>query len=353
MHAHQLMKSLRGTTRALKIWNRNQFRMARVQIKELVQELLRLQGATNRECIKQKKVSKALDLHRKRQESIFKQQLRELWLKEGDQNSKFFHTSTMIWRRRNFISTIKVGQEWKTSKQQIAEYFINQFKELYTSSLPTILENLKGLVQEAITEEENEELLTIPIEEESKQSILSLHPLKALSPYGFLEVFYGNYWKIVKEKVINYVKECFKMGSIPLNSNRTFIVFVPKTKQPNTFDYFCPISLCNFSYKIVAKIFSSRMKVMGRLTSLNQGAFLKGRQIAYNLTVAQELMHLIKTHKGKHGLMAMKIDLKKAYDKVEWHIVIRTSKNWGFSSQFREHILNYLCSVKYSLMLNE
>lgn len=41
-------------------------------------------------------------------------------------------------------------------------------------------------------------------------------------------------------------------------------------------------------------------------------------------------MHLIKTHKGKHGLMAMKIDLKKAYDKVEWHIIIRTYGKLGF-----------------------
>lgn len=61
---------------------------------------------------------------------------------------------------------------------------------------------------------------------------------------------------------------------------------------------------------------------MNKLISSNQGAFLEGRWIAENALAIQEVIHKIHTHKGKHGLMALKIDLKKAYDLIEWRFCL-------------------------------
>ena len=61
-----------------------------------------------------------------REEIKWKQKSKELWLKEGDKNSMFFHLSTMIRRRRNFITEIKLPD--------IENYFSSQFRELFQSS---------------------------------------------------------------------------------------------------------------------------------------------------------------------------------------------------------------------------
>ena len=45
---------------------------------------------------------------------------------------------------------------------------------------------------------------------------------------------------------------------------------------------------------------------------------MEGHWIAENSIIAQELVHKIKTYKGQNGLLFMKIDIKKAYDRLEW-----------------------------------
>lgn len=69
--------------------------------------------------------------------------------------------------------------------------------------------------------------------------------------------------------------------------NNSFIVLIPKTNHLFNFDGFHPISLCNFSYKIVAKIIAMRLNsIVSKIVSPNQGVFVKGRWIAENTVIA-------------------------------------------------------------------
>lgn len=57
---------------------------------------------------------------------------------------------------------------------------------------------------------------------------------------------------------------------------------------------------------------------MSKIVSPNQRAFIESRWIAENTVIAQETMHRVKKHRGKNGLMVVKVDIKKVYDRAEW-----------------------------------
>ena len=98
-----------------------------------------------------------------REDIKWKQKSRELWLKEGDHNSKFFHASTIIRRRKNNIAEIKLENgNYIYEKEDIEKYFEKHSQELYNSSNPNFPRDLENLISPCIEPEENEDLIRIP-----------------------------------------------------------------------------------------------------------------------------------------------------------------------------------------------
>lgn len=218
-----------------------------------------------------------LDIQRSRLESIYRQKSRETWLLKGDHNSKFFHTSLLVIRRRNKITFIRNGAIYYTEEREIVDYFIKNFEELFKSNSPRIPLELEGLGEKVVTIEEIENLICIPNEKEVKKAIWNLHPLKSLGPDGYPGIFYRKYWNIIKEKMIKFVQECFKNIAVPRRMNQTLVVLIPKSDHPTNANHFRPISLCKFNYKIVSKIITNRMTdIMDRIVLPHQRAFVWG-----------------------------------------------------------------------------
>lgn len=92
----------------------------------------------------------------------WKQKSRELCLKEGDHNSKFFHASTII-RRKNNIAEIKLENgNYIYENEDIEKYFEKHFQELYNSSNPNFPRDLENLISTCMEPEENEDLIRMP-----------------------------------------------------------------------------------------------------------------------------------------------------------------------------------------------
>ena len=95
--------------------------------------------------------------------------------------------------------------------------------------------------------------------------------------------------------------------------NSTFLALIPKDVNLSSFDRFRPISLCNASYKIIAKLLANRLKpLLDKLIAPLQGGFLKGRHKVDNIVQVQEGLHssFIRKEKG----MIIKLDMKNAFD---------------------------------------
>jgi hypothetical protein len=155
---------------------------------------------------------------------------------------------------------------------------------------------------------------------------------QAPGPDGMPAIFYKRFWHVVGPKVQEEVLSVLIRGSMPLGWNVTTIVLIPKVKEPESISQFRPISLCNILYKLISKVLANRLKlVLPDIISQTQSAFVPGRMITDNVLLAYEITHMMHNKKGgRDGLVAVKLDMSKAYDRVEWSFLERLMERMGF-----------------------
>lgn len=112
-----------------------------------------------------------------------------------------------------------------------------------------------------------------------------------------------------------------------------------------------PIALCNVLYKVIGKVLANRLKtLLPEVISDNQSAFLKSRLISDNVMISFEILQYLKRkQQGKTGVMALKLDLSKAYDRIEWKFLEAIMKQMGFCERWVKLIMECVQSVKYSI----
>lgn len=103
-----------------------------------------------------------------------------------------------------------------------------------------------------------------------------------------------------------------------LDMNESLICLISKQPHPETIAQFRTICLSNVVVKIVSKVITNRLKpLMADLVGLEQASFIPGRHTMDNIIVRKKLYTLLGKAKEK-GALITKIDLEKAYDRIDW-----------------------------------
>ena len=205
------------------------------------------------------------------------------------------------------------------------------YRELFTSNNPMHMDEVLDSVDRVVTNGMNESLVQPYTEEELRTALFQMHPSKAPGPDGMSSFFFQKYWHIVGHDVTSAMLSSLHSGRCLRKMNFTHIVLVPKVNDPQQITEFHPISLSNVVSRIVSKVLANRLKtILPNVISDSQSAFVPGRLITDNTTVAFEMLHRMRNRRrNRTGHMAIKLDISKAYDRVEWAFLRRIMLKLG------------------------
>ncbi|KAL9680585.1 hypothetical protein QQ045_018466 [Rhodiola kirilowii] len=305
------------------------------------------------------RLSEQLDQWLLREEVLWLQRSRISWLKSGDRNTKFFHACANQRHKKNRIKELKDARGAPVSDKDLltslaADYFVDIFRPSYANGDIDWSQQLVCL-QPVISDEMNRALLDDISEEEVRRAVFNMSPLNAPGVDGFPAFFYQKNWGNIRGFVMDYVQDFWMNGVLDDLFNKTLIALIPKKKDADRMEDLRPISLCNVAVKIITKVLATRLqRIMDKIISASQSSFIKGRIITDNFIVAHEISHFLKRCRSQKNFFAsVKVDMSKAYDRVEWTFLEQVMGKMGFAEKWISRIMLCVRSVTYQVKVNE
>jgi hypothetical protein len=187
-----------------------------------------------------------------------KQRAKKHWATQGDRNTSFFHNIVLKRRRRNRIVSIR-DKHGKTlhDPDDIVNEFVTYFQNIFQSSCSNNTRPFLGTIP---SQEQEGFINSIPDKQEIWETLKAMRKNASPGPYGFNISFYISAWEWIGDDVAAQVKEFYLTGILPSHVSDTHIAIIPKKAMCQFPSDFCPISLCNVIYKLIAKTLANRLK---------------------------------------------------------------------------------------------
>jgi ribonuclease HI/exonuclease III len=270
------------------------------------------------------------------EENYWRQKSRSLWLQEGDRNTAYFHKQAEARKHYKAVTEVQVQDKIIADPDGIKQAAYDTFEKLYTAPKDVELDQQAyplTLIPKLINVDINSKLTSEITQQEIKEALDQMNPDKAPGPDGFTARFYQHCWEIIKKDLSKMIQKSQKVSKLGGSTNSSFLALIPKEKGAISFNRFRPISLCNTSYKIIAKVIANRLKTaLPLIVPENQGGFVQGRHIADNIILVQEAIHssVLRKEKG----MVIKLDLANAFDRVRHAFLFEVMNKFGFDLHF-------------------
>ncbi|KAJ0511624.1 putative RNA-directed DNA polymerase [Helianthus annuus] len=279
-----------------------------------------------------------------------RQKSRSRWALEGDENSAFYHNVINANISNNRINGLMINGVWCSDpvavKESFFEFFSNQFVEPMDTRPTLVCQNLVSL-----SPAEASSLVEPFSIAEIKEAVWGCVGDRAPGPDGFNFKFIKKHWELFQGDFYKVFQEFFMHGSISRCCSSSFIALIPKVKDPSSPSSFRPISLIGVVNKAISKVLVNRLKkVIGKLISEEQTAFLAGRNISDGPLILNEVIAWLK--KAKKSGMIFKVDINKAYDSLNWKFLDSIMVQMNFPERWRSWIKATLVSSRASVLVN-
>ncbi|XP_055814114.1 uncharacterized protein LOC129883482 [Solanum dulcamara] len=239
------------------------------------------------------------------------------------------------------------GQEDQIADAAV-DFFKNQFKEGDEADSYEILNEI--LVMN--NDDQKEEIQKCPSKEELKTAVMRLNRHSAEGPDGMTGAFYQDTWYIAGDDICNMIKSFFCGAELSKFVTHTNLVLLPKKLVVNTFLDMRTISLSNFVNKIFSRIIHERIEVvLPYIISPEHVGFVQRRSIAENVLLVQEIITKIRK-RGKPPNLVIKLDMRKAYDRLEWIYLAKVLRRMGFGERLIDMVFRLVGNNWYSILSN-
>ncbi|XP_074271262.1 uncharacterized protein LOC141595191 [Silene latifolia] len=357
---YKLFAKLKNVRKSLRLLHKEHFTSISIKVQGLKQDLKDCQLAMQADNFSPELISKEKELlslyckFKHIEKTIVQQQAKVQNLIHDDCSSKFFYAKIQERKHQQIIGQIKDrhGAD-RIGLDSVADGFVDYYKSLLGASSPVSpLDN--GFVQLCPTvSSEAADALILPItKEEIKAALFTIGSDKSPGPDGFSSAFFKHSWSLIGESYCKAVLSFFSTGRMSKQANSTLIALIPKKKVSSTVMDFRPISCCTTFYKTISKIISTRLStVLPHLIGPEQAAFVKGRSIHENIMLSQSL---VKGYGRKYltPRCLIKVDIRKAFDSLQWSFIENMLLALKFPPQFISWIMGCLTSSWFSLKLN-
>lgn len=291
------------------------------------------------------------------EEAYFHQNSRIQWLKEGDQNTSFYHKVAMA---RNYFNAIHELTDLNgiavSSPEAVGllavHHFVNVLGPPLTLSAPSLQIRVDLATAFHCSPEQAEDMIKLPTDDEIMRVLFKLNPNKSLGPDGLTSRFYSCDWHILGKEVTTAISKFFVSGNLPTATNSTILTLIPKFLGASSVKDYMSISCCNTTYKVISKILVSKLKPILPMVILpNQSAFIKGRLLLENCLLASEIVSGDHKNKGSKRL-TLKVDIAKAFDSIKWDFIIASLNSLDLPPLYIHWIRECISTAAYSVGIN-
>ncbi|KAJ9539059.1 hypothetical protein OSB04_031792 [Centaurea solstitialis] len=287
------------------------------------------------------------------EEVAARQRAKVRWLREGDSNTRFFHNVVREKRHAHRIQSVRDSGGTFVYDDDVGVAFIEHltsFMGKRDSSLDPVMP--MSTFQRRLSFAESSDMIRPITDLEIRNAMFGIGNDKAPGSDGFSSRFFKASWDIVGGEVSVAIHNFFYSGILLKELNHTFICLLPKIPNATSVSDYRPIACCSVLYKCISKIIVDRMKpVLDSIVHRSQSAFIPGRRIVDNILMAHELVVGYHLNSGPPRC-AFKIDLRKAYDMVDWRFLIQMLAGFGFHPVLIRWIEEMISSTSYSVMIN-
>ena len=273
------------------------------------------------------------------------------WLENEECPANYFFNLEKRNYNKKKISELELDNGQRIyEERQILQTIESYYKELYKSKVLASQPDFDRFIQDLeipqLCNEERDNLEGLLTYDECKEVLSSFSNGTSPGEDGFTVEFYRSFFDIIGEDLVESLNFAHGKGQLSISQRRGVITLIPKEEEPVlNLKNWRLITLLNVDYKIASKVIAKRMEpVLSNLIHPDQTGFIKERYIGENIRLISDIMEQTKKDEGTGILVSL--DFRKAFDTLEWSLMMYALKLYNFGPILRKWIELFYSDVE-------